>query len=353
MRRYKVGIIGCGRMGWLFNEDKLIDQPVSHIAAYSMNRRSLVTAVCDLDREKLAGVSKKYGVKKTYTDYKKMLANEALDIISICVPTVLHAEVCAVAAGSGVKAIFCEKPIAVSLQEAEDMIDACRKKNVRLTINHSRRWAASCNAVKNILKKGVIGEVDLVTAFSAAGLSNSGSHIFDLLRYYFGDVGSVAGSIITDGSADPGGRGYMRFKKGPFCFIDSSFRKYVLFGAGIYGDKGMIEFNSAVRSRKAFNLFIGKKSANESGIRELAPSAYNTPEWRPPILNAVKNIINNLENGEKILCTGEDGKASLEIALAFHESSRRGGKEIFLPLKNKKLKIIPRQTSFTEDGKLR
>lgn len=340
-------------MGWLFNEDKLINQPISHVAAYSMNRRTLITAVCDVDRRRLEGISKKYDIKKAYTDYRKMLANETLDIISICTPTVLHAEICTVAANSGVKAIFCEKPIAISLQEAEGMIDVCRKKNVRLIVNHSRRWDTSYNAVRNILEKGVIGEVDLITAFSTVGLLNGGSHLFDLLRYYFGDVESVTGSIIADGSTDPGGRGSIKFKKGPFCFIDSSFRKYVLFGASIYGDRGMIELSGELRNRKVFSLFIGKKSNNESGIRELAAVNYNVPEWRAPILNAVKNIINSLENGEKILCTGEDGKASLEIALAFHESFKRGEKEIFLPLKNKKLKIIPRQTSFTKDGKLK
>ena len=140
MKHYKFGIIGCGRMGWLFNEDKLIDQPISHIAAYSINKQTRITAVCDINRERVKSISKQYSIKKVYTDYKRMLANEEIDILSICTPTILHSEICVVAAGYGVKAIFCEKPMAASLQEAEKMIRTCRRNNVKLAINHTKRW---------------------------------------------------------------------------------------------------------------------------------------------------------------------------------------------------------------------
>lgn len=75
------------------------------------------------------------------------------------------------------------------------------------------------------------------------------------------------------------------------------------------------------------------------------------PKWRPPIVNAVENIVRCLDNGEVIGCTGEDGKAALEIAIAFHETSRRK-KKVQLPLRNRVLKVLPRQTSFTKTGKL-
>ena len=352
MKRYKVGIIGCGRMGWLFNEDKLIHEPVSHIEAYSRYGRTDVTAVCDIDKDRLRSIARKYSIKSTYTDYKRMFKDEEFDIVSISTPTELHRDVCVSAARCGTRAIFCEKPIATSLKEAEDMIEACRENGVKLAVNHTRRWDNSFSAVKSMLDRNIIGGVNLVTAFSTAGLLNGGTHLFDLLRQYFGDVERVRGSIIPDESDDPGGRGSIKFKNGVVSFIDSSFRDFVLFGANIYGEDGVLEVGGRIRGKEVFKLFRTKKSKSEGGIKELQRVDCKVPKRTSPILNAVKNIVKTIEKREPLLCAGEDGKAALEIALVFHESSRKG-REIPLPLKNKSLRVIPRKTSFTKDGRLR
>ncbi len=353
MKIYRAGIIGCGRMGWLFNEDKLADQPVSHAEAYIMDKRTELTAVCDLDAEKLNGISSKYGVKNVYTDYKKMLKGARLDIVSICTPTALHKDACIQAANSGVRAIFCEKPIASSLIDADEMILACRKNGTLLMVNHTRRWDRSFNDVKAVLDKGKIGKVDLIVAFAAAGLMNSGTHLFDILRYYFGDVQSVSGSLIPDGSSDPGGRGTVRFRDDILTFFYSGFKEYVLFGANLYGQEGMIELGGQIRKDGAFKLLQAQASRKESGIKELKAMNPKPGVWSPPMLNAVSNMVNALDNKELPLCTGEDGRAAVEVAMAFHESDQKKTKRIVLPLKTRDLAITPRATSFTKDGNLK
>ena len=130
-------------MGWLFDEDELVKRPVTHIGAYTGHKQTKVIAVCDINKKRLNGISRKYNIKSSYLDYKKMLKKEDLDIISICTHTEIHSKICIQAAESGVQAIFCEKPIATSLKEAEDMIRACKKHNVKLIINHTRRWDVS------------------------------------------------------------------------------------------------------------------------------------------------------------------------------------------------------------------
>ncbi len=353
MKKYRVGIIGCGRMGWLFNEDNLAAQPISHIAAYMANERFEVVSVCDIDSARLRRVSMKYAIRRAYADYTEMLARESLDIVSICTPTATHSTICADAARSGLRLIFCEKPISSSLEEADKMISVCKRNNVRLVINHTRRWDTSFCAAKKLLEKGVIGAPSFAASFSQVGLLNGGTHLFDLLRSYFGDVESVSGTIIPDESTDPGGRGLLDFAEGPACFVDACWREYVLFGVDIYGDKGVIRVGGRVRSRDVVGLFIGKKSKNESGIKELEAVSCKMPKWKTPILCAVDNIAGSLRRNEKIACTGEDGRAALEIAMAFHESSRRNGIKVALPLKRKNVSIIPRYTSFTRDGMLK
>lgn len=353
MGNYKVGIIGCGRMGWLFDEDPLMKKPTSHAGGYSICKKTDIVAVCDINKERLKGISERYKIKSMYTNYKEMLKKEKLEIVSICTPPDTHAEICIETAKSGVKAIFCEKPIATSLKEAEEMIEECKKNNVQLIIDHQRRWDICFKEIKKILENNLIGEVDIVNAFPTVGLVNGGAHLFDLLRYYFGDVEYVSGSILPDESSDPGGRGFVKFKKGPMCFIDSSWRNYSLFVANIYGMDGMLKVGGMIRSSKIIELFVSKKSKEDSGINELKKINYKMPKWAPSISNAIDNIINNIEKKEKILCTGEDGKAALEVALAFHESSKNNCKKIKLPLQNKDLRIVSRETSYTKNGKLK
>jgi len=86
-RKLKVGIIGCGRMGWAFNDDQLVDRPVSHLSGYQKHPRTEVVAICDVDPKKLDQMAKRIGIKGVYTDYKKMLRECPLDIVSICTPT--------------------------------------------------------------------------------------------------------------------------------------------------------------------------------------------------------------------------------------------------------------------------
>ena len=352
-KNFKVGIIGCGRAGWLFNEDKLAARPVSHMSAYAANKKVEIAALCDIDPRKLRGASRKYGVKKVYSDYRKMLSDETLDIISICTPADSHAEICDAAATSGVRAIFCEKPVACSLKDAEKMIISCKKNGVKLIVNYTRSWDILFNGVRKILAGNFTGKINVVTAFSPVGLLNSGTHMFSLLREYFGDAESVAGSLFPDKSTDPGGTGIITFKNGVQCFFNSSFRDYVLFRIDIYGEKGILEIKGGIRDNEVFRVFIGKKSKAESGVKELEEARYRMDRRIPPLSNAIENIIDNLERRTPIACTGKDAKAALEIALAFHESSRRKGRKLTLPLSNKTLKVIPRETSFTKNGRLK
>lgn len=92
-----------------------------------------------MSRSKLDKFSKRWKVHGLYADYKEMLSREKLNIVSVCTPSGTHSQIAVDAAKSGVKAIFCEKPIATSVPEARKIVDACKKHGMYLTVNHSRR----------------------------------------------------------------------------------------------------------------------------------------------------------------------------------------------------------------------
>lgn len=351
IKKYRVGIIGCGRMASLFEEDPLMKKPCTHAGAYNSIPQTEIVSACDIRNDRLSKFSKKWSVKSLYTNYKEMLKKERLDIVSVCTHAPKHHEITIEAAEAGVSAIFCEKPMATCLKEADEMIKVCKKNNVILVIDHTRRWDSDYRKVKEIIDSGKIEKIIVVNSYSTAGLLNAGTHLFDLLRFYNGDVDSVFGHLKLDGTTDPSGIGLLNFKNGSFGFFDCDFRNYLLFEIDLVGSNGRIIAGGMIRGDKGFELWYPIASKYQSGLFELYKNNLPKLSGSMPLVNAVHEIIESIETGKKPVCTGEDGRAALEIALAFHESDRLG-KKIKLPLKNKNLRVIPRETSFTKSGKI-
>lgn len=351
MKKYKAAIIGCGRMGWLFDEDPLTKKPCSHAGAYTSFEKTELVAVCDIDKERLDGISKRYNVKGKYLDYKEMLDKEEIDILSIC--THEHGKIFKYAAGTGkIKAIFCEKPFSNSMKEGEEMLEASKKYNIPVTVDHTRRWDPTFRKMKELVDKKTIGYIDTINAFCTVGWMNGGTHLFDILRFYIGDAEWVQGHIVDDPSCDPGGRALIKFKNGSMCFVDSMWRDYVYFGADLIGSKGTMKTTGMIRSKQGIEVSTAVKSKGESGINELKKEKIGVPECKPPLIEALEEIVKGIETGKPTSCTGEDGLKAVEIALAVHESHSKGNIPILLPLKNKTLAVKSRFTSFTKDGNL-
>lgn len=352
MKKYRVGIIGLGRQASLFEEDPLAQKPCSHAGAYTAFPKTEIVSACDIRQDRRDRFSKTWGVKSLYKDYKKMLKNEKLDIVSICTHSPLHREMTLAAAKAGVAAIFCEKPMATTLKEAEEMIDVCQKNNVILVVGYTRRWDPTFKKVKEIIvdKKG-LGEIKSVVGYCTAGLLNGASHLIDLLRFFNGEVDWVFANLKRDKSTEPSGTGFLKFKNGSYGFLHSVFGKYVFFEITVTGTKGMVRGGGMLRGGQNFALYEVKPSVSESGLFELFPSKLPKTKEERPLLAAVRDIVECLETGKKPLCAGQDGKAAMEIAFAFHKSDQLKSK-VALPLKDKKLRVIPRETSFTESGKL-
>ena len=111
-----------------------------------------------------------------------------------------------IAAEAGVKGILCEKAMATSLQECDAMIAACQRHEVKLLVNHPRRFHAVFEIAKQQIQAGAIGEVKLAQCLGYGKLMHNGSHTFDVLRDFFGDAAWIQGELVaTDDLADPDG----------------------------------------------------------------------------------------------------------------------------------------------------
>lgn len=167
MAKYKVGIIGCGWIGigqsHIAKDAKKED---THFNAYKNNPETQVVALCDSKKSFIPD----WGINK-YTDYMQMVTKRKLDIVSVCTPPETHKEiVCNIA--PYVRGIYCEKPIASTLQDGWEMIQACRKNKVILQINHQRLFM-------------------MPTFRYSRGILDTGTHMFSLIRHLFREGVSV------------------------------------------------------------------------------------------------------------------------------------------------------------------
>ena len=162
---FKAGIVGCGRIGSEFDNDPKRKMISTHAGAYSAVTGVELIAASDLNEEKLQRCGKRWGITSLYQDYKKMLREGNLDILSICTWNSTHLDIVREAINHGVKAIFCEKPIADSLKNADKIIKLCDEKGVILQINHQRRNDSFHQEVKGFLQKLNLGRIQQVTFY--------------------------------------------------------------------------------------------------------------------------------------------------------------------------------------------
>ncbi len=196
MRSIGVGIIGCGMIS------------VNHFHALSKLENAHVTAVCDIDPEKKKSASSQYQVTG-YTDYRDMLKDPQVESVHICTPHFLHAEMTIAALQAG-KHVLCEKPMGMSIQEAEAMKAAAEKSGKQLTVCFQNRFNGASKRMKEIITKGTLGAFRGGSAFVAwnrgenyyesspwrgswqreggSVLINQAIHTLDLLKYLVGPL---------------------------------------------------------------------------------------------------------------------------------------------------------------------
>lgn len=340
---YRAGIVGCGRIGCGFDDDPLRKYVSTHAAAYARTAGVELAALCDLDERKVEHYSEKFQVRGRYTDFVQMLTNERLDILSICTLSGTHLEIAEAAIGCGVKAIFCEKPIADSLSGADEMIRLCAEHGTVLVVDHQRRFDPFHQRIAAFLGDGGLGRIQHATCYYTAGVANTGTHLFDLLRFYFGNVNWVEGRISANPSsnaADPNIDGWLGFASGTVAAIQAcDVRAYTIFEIDLLGTKGRLRVTSHGLDAE---FEEARKSERYSGYRELFPASLPIDGncSHEAMLCGVAHLLDCMECGRKPISSGEDGRAALEIICGLSQSALECGKRVELPLVQALLDIV-------------
>ena len=354
-RRYRVAIVGCGNIARMHAE-ALTEHPAAELVA-----------LCDVSEDGLRAFGARYGVSPDgqFTDYADLFDAVRPDVVHICTWPDTHAAITRAAAERSIH-VYCEKPIALDLGAADAMIEACRGAGVLLGINHHRRGDARFLRARQLIQDGAIGDLRLLVGDHGGGgrrLMSMSTHLYDLFRFLAGDASWVFGHVMKGGRAAEPSDVYEEPHEGLAAGDEVTVQFGFRSGAYAYHDGlGHVDVEIAgTHGRMLFHEGIARKPwpfgaahaawaqyPNGDGGRQ----AKSGPEaWRPldgiaeSELNAPRHAyarmmdrflraVDSRATGsgeEQPLCTGEDGRASLEMALGVY-ASHFSGRKVPLPL---------------------
>ena len=276
---------------------------------------------------------------------EEMLKKYKIDMAIISTNAAARLQIVKYCIEAGVKRIYCEKPMATNLADADEMIRITNEAECILSINHLRRWSPNHLQLKKLLQDGIIGKIEhFYFQSGSVGLGNVGTHVIDNMRFYSeSEVDCVIGFLDQTGTPnprgaqykDPGGWGMMMLKDGTRAFIDTcedTGVAHVFEIVGTYGRVVIEEMNSNwaiyARSEKDRELPLTRYTAPLEKIPMFKPILWDVKEFTKV---GLKELI--FEN--KTSCSGIYGLRALEAIIAFHVSHKHKGEKISLPLNKK------------------
>lgn len=345
----KYALIGCGRIS------------PNHIAAAIANNLDMV-AICDIASENMEDKATKFNLPQTvkrYTDYKEMLQIEKPELVAIATESGKHAAIALDCIEEGCNVII-EKPIALSIADANSIINLAKEKGVKVCANHQNRFNKSVSKIREAYTQGRFGKLFYGTAHirwnrglqyytqaqwrgtweqDGGALMNQCIHNIDLLRWMLGgEVDEVF--AYTDNlnhkyiQAEDLGIALVKFKNGAYGIIEGTtdvYPKNLEETLYIFGEKGTIKAGgTSVNRIEEWNFSDALDDPEEIKERfhENPPNVYgfgHTPLYA--------DVIDAIKNDREPYVSAEDGKRALELILAIYKSAAEG-RPIKLPLEN-------------------
>ena len=345
----KYALIGCGRIS------------PNHIAAATNNNLEIV-ALCDIDESCMEDKALKFKLPDTvhkYTDYKEMLDAENPELVAICTESGKHAEIALYCIAHGCHCII-EKPIALSIADADAIINASIRHHVKVSACHQNRFNKSVQIIREAIDMNRFGRLFYGTAHirwcrdheyydralwrgtweqDGGALMNQCIHNIDLLRWMMGgEITEVVG--MTDRlnhdyiEAEDLGIALIKFKNGSYGIVEGTtdiYPKNLEETLYIFGEKGTVKAGGQsvnVIEEWRFADLLDDPEVVKERFHENPPNVYgfgHTPLY--------KDVIHSIEQDRQPYVTAMEGKKALELVLAIYKSAAEG-RTVKLPLED-------------------
>lgn len=331
MSKLKVAIVGYGQIG-----------PV-HAQAYSNIEDVEIACIVDLDEEKAKKAQQDYNIPRRLTSYDEMLKMDDIDIVSVCIPTYLHADLTIKAAKAG-KHVFCEKPMAMKLEDADAMIEACDKAGVKLGLGFCRRFDGEWLKLRELVYQKAVGK-PMVWRHMTAGegaptpwffdkdlgggpFMDGAVHNYDFGRYMFGEVKEVKADLHrlrSNTTAFDTGTVILYFESGDKSVLHWSWGlprgSHGCYMHDIIGPEGAILFENPAKDplvtddEKHGILYISKANREVIAVQYEKTHMYE---------EELRHFVNCIIEDKKPAVGGKEGFEALKIALAVLKAGETG-----------------------------
>lgn len=337
----KYGLIGCGRIA------------TNHIKA-ALNNQLEIAAVCDIVPEQMEIVLEKHQLKKDisikkYTDYQVMLAEIQPTLVSIATESGNHAEIALYCIEHGVNVII-EKPMAMSIKDANEIIRLSQEKHVKVSACHQNRFNIAVQEMRRALESGRFGQlshgsihvrwnrnIDYYTQAPWRGtwkqdggaLMNQCIHGIDLLRWTFGgEIDEVYGQTRQQFhnylEAEDVGMAVIKFKNGAIATIEGTTNVYpknleeTLY---VFGEKGTVKLGgTSTNNIDVWNFFDETEAdIKNKGLEEETSNVYGNGHT-----SLFTDMIDAIQKDREPYVDAYAGKDALELVLAIYKSQKEG-----------------------------
>lgn len=351
---YRAGIIGTGGIAGmgvlgLHDASEIGQRKVrtSHAGGYDATEAVELVAVADVDEAALETFGEAWDIppEGRYVGHRAMLESESLDVVSVCTPTDLHHRhvVDAATSAANPDVVWCEKPIAASVADANDMVSTCRQEGVELVVNHSFRFTDKLRHLETLLReRALVGEVHAVSAQFRMELLRNATHLLDTLVYLLdAPVARVSGFVNGENEAvesldagrrvdDAGGGGFLVLDDGTFATIDCTVpRAASSMQIQLVGENGKLYLNNDDGEWRYWRLEDGEHV--EADLPGIDGGWTWEEDYREAFPNAAGHVVDLLDGEAENHSTGEAATRSLEIIVGFYCSHYVGG-HVDLPL---------------------
>jgi predicted dehydrogenase len=312
---HRAAVIGCGRIGSLYNEIKPGGDIYSHAAAYLRHPRTELVALADADVGRAAAAAAYWRVTNAHADAAEMLNRHAPEIVSICSPDALHGAHLALAlAAPATRAILCEKPVVLDPREGEALLARAEKFGIHLSVNHIRRFDRGHKKVGEMIRGAALGTIQSVIGHYSGGVTHNGSHMLDLFCHWFGEVEELgAVDRLGEPGRDPTLDVALRFRSGPTAhMIGHDSRAFHIFEIDILGDDGRLRFTET--GHRITHQAI-TASERYLGARELGAARVLSRRMKDTTLHAVEDLVACIDGRRPAsACPARDALAATALA---------------------------------------
>lgn len=324
-------IVGCGHIARKHAE--------AITNAYGAN----LVAVCDTIPERMEEYVEKYGVK-AYTDLDELLKDDEVHVVNICTPSGYHAPIAQKIAGAK-KHVVVEKPISLTLEDADAMITACRENNVKLSVVHPNRFRPIMQLVKGLMDEGKLGKLSHANAtvrwnrnqeyydqapwrgtkaLDGGVLMNQAIHNLDLMVWLVGDIEEVFSMDATrlrNIEAEDVSTGVVRFKSGALGVVEAAttiYPKNLEETLSIFGEKGTIKIGGT-----SANLIEHMKieGMSDEEVENIIARIKEDPFGKPGHQCIIEDMNQAIQEDREPVVNGIDGKKALEFVLGLYKSA--------------------------------